>query len=180
VEKRGRTLRILMAVVAVTAIGPWPVAWAGENAPLRVAHAGPHLILQPGARAGFGALSAWAQETKVALDVTVIRASNDGTGVDPALGDLKSRLSSLKFNSYKRVSATSLNVEPPQGGNVTLPGGKVLQLAGVARSDDRVQMDVSVANVVRTRVSLANHGTVMLGGIDDGNGELILAISASF
>ncbi len=178
-KKRGRTLRILMAALAALAFWPAPGAGAGEEA-LRVAHAGPHLILHPGARAGFGALSAWAQGSKIALDVKVIRASNDGSGIDPALGDLRSRLSNLKFNSYELVSSKSLNVEPPKGGKVSLPGGKVLQFGDVARADDRVQMDVSVANVVRTRVSLANHGTVMLGGIDDANGELILAISASF
>lgn len=179
-KKRGGTLRILVAATAAVALWAAPGAGAGERTPVRVAHLGPHLLVEPGARAGLWDISAWAQEANIAVDVKVIRASNDGTGVDPALGELRSRLSSLKFNSYKLLSTKSLNVRPPNGGNVPLPGGRVLQFEDVSRADNRVQMNVSVADVVSTRVSLANHGTVMLGGIDDDDGKLILAISASF
>jgi hypothetical protein len=45
---------------------------------------------------------------------------------------------------------------------------------------DRVNMTVSVADLVKTGISLANRGTFMLGGINEERGELILAISASF
>ena len=116
----------------------------------------------------------------VTVQVRIILASNDGSGVDPALGGLAAKLSRFKFNSYKLLSVKSIAVEPPGGGSVPLPGGKTLQITKTKRAKKRVIMNVSVADVVSTRVSLKKNGNVILGGIDHGGGELILAISAKF
>ena len=116
----------------------------------------------------------------VTVEVKIILASNDESGVDPALGNLAGKLSRFKFNSYKLLSVKSITVEPPGGGSVPLPGGKILQINETESVKKRVKMKVSVAGVVSTRVSLKKKGTVMLGGINHSSGELILAISAKF
>jgi hypothetical protein len=116
----------------------------------------------------------------VALSVKIILASNDGRGVDPALASLQDRLDKLKFNSYRLLSTKQLTLTPPNGGTVDLPNGQILRVEGVQIEGDRVNMTVSVANVVKTAISLANEGTFMLGGINEDRGELILAISAGF
>lgn len=121
-----------------------------------------------------------AAAAEVTVEVRIILASNDGSGVDPALGALAAKLSRFKFNSYKLLSVKSITVEPPGGGSVPLPGGKTLRISETERAKKRVKMNVSVAGVVSTRVSLKKKGNVILGGIDHGGGELILAISAKF
>jgi hypothetical protein len=116
----------------------------------------------------------------VALEVKIILASNDGQGVDPSLASLQDRLDKLKFNSYRLLSTLELILTPPKGGTVSLPNGQVLRVEAVQIQGDRVNMTVSVADLVKTGISLANRGTFMLGGINEERGELILAISASF
>ena len=121
-----------------------------------------------------------AQEEPVSFEIKIVLASNDGKGIDPALGALEGRLSSLKFDTYKLLGTKKLSLRPSSGGKVPLPGGKKLKLKNLQREGNRVRLTVAVKNVIHTQVSLANHGTVIVGGIDDPGGELILAISANF
>ncbi len=137
-------------------------------------------ILATGFLAVFLVSPSLGAAAEVTVEVRIILASNDGSGIDPALGGLAGKLSRFKFNSYRLLSVRSITVEPPGGGSVPLPGGKALQITDTERVKKRLKMNVSVADVVSTRVSLKKKGTVMLGGINHGGGELILAISAKF
>jgi len=115
----------------------------------------------------------------VNLQIKVIKASNDGSGVDNALDDLKDRFANLKFDSYRLVESRKLTLGPSIVGTVGLPNNKVLQMRQVRVDHGRARMTVTVSDVL-LKVSLANGGTVILGGLDANNGEILVAISANF
>ncbi len=116
----------------------------------------------------------------VDMEVRIIRASNDGKGIDKDLDDLKDRLSTLKFNSYKLVSTRKLKLPPSVDGSVDLPNGKVFRVRNPRVEGDRARMTVDVSDVV-LKIALLNGGTIMLGGFgSESDGELILAVSAKF
>ena len=116
----------------------------------------------------------------VDMEVRIIRASNEGKGIDRDLDDLKDRLSTLKFDSYELVSTRKLKLEPSVDGSVDLPNGKVFRVRNPHVEGDRAHMTVDVADVV-VKVSLLSGGTIMLGGLGrEAQGELILAVSAKF
>jgi hypothetical protein len=114
------------------------------------------------------------------MEVRIIRASNDGKGIDKNLEDLKDRLSTLKFNSYKLLDTRRLTLQPSVDGSVDLPNGKVLRVRNPRIKGERAHMTVAVSDVV-LKVALLNGGTIMLGGLgSEPEGELILAVSARF
>jgi len=135
-----------------------------------------------GARAGDpGVIKAEKDEEIVSVEVRVIRASNEGTEVDPLLQDLRDRFARFSWKSYKLVDARILRLGPDGEGTVPLPNGDVFRLHDVTFGDGRVRMTVGTEDVV-LKVSLADNGTVVVGGLKEGGGEteLMVAVTASF
>ena len=117
----------------------------------------------------------------VNVEVRVIRASNEGSGVDPLLEDLRDRFARFNYKSYRLVDSRILRLGPELDGTVPLPNGDVFHLKDVKLGGRRARMTVGTSDVV-LKVSLANHGTVVVGGLKEGNGEseLMVAVTASF
>ena len=137
-----------------------------------------------GARAGAGdpgVIKAEKDEEIVSVEVRVIRASNEGTEVDSLLQDLRDRFARFSWKSYKLVDSRILRLGPDGEGTVPLPNGDVFRLHGVTFGDGRVRMTVGTEDVV-LKVSLADDGTVVVGGLKEGGGEteLMVAVTASF
>ena len=137
-----------------------------------------------GARAGDGDPGVDKAEKDgeiVSVEVRVIRASNEGTEVDPLLQDLRDRFARFSWKSYKLVDARILRLGPDGEGTVPLPNGDVFRLHDVTFGDGRVRMTVGTEDVV-LKVSLADNGTVVVGGLKEGGGEteLMVAVTASF
>jgi len=117
----------------------------------------------------------------VNVEVRVIRASNEGSGVDPLLEDLRDRFARFNYKSYHLVDSRILRLGPELEGTVPLPNGDVFRLKDVKPGGHRARMTVGTSDVV-LKVSLANGGTVVVGGLKEGNGEseLMVAVTAQF
>lgn len=117
----------------------------------------------------------------VSVEVRVIRASNEGGSVDPLLEDLRDRFARFSWKSYKLLDTRILRLGPEGEGTVPLPNGDVFRLHDVTLGGDRVHMTVGTSAVV-LKVSLADDGTVVVGGLKEGGGdsELMVAVTASF
>jgi len=117
----------------------------------------------------------------VSMEVRVIRASNEGSGVDPLLQDLQDRFARFSWKSYKLVDTRIIRLGPDAEGTVPLPNGDVFRLRDVKLDGGRARMTVGT-NAVTLKVSLADDGTVVVGGLKEGGGdsELMVAVTASF
>jgi len=120
-------------------------------------------------------------EEAVTVEVRIIRASNEGGGVDPSLQDLRDRFARFSWTSYRLVGTRTLRLGPGEEGSVPLPNGDVFRLRDMTLGGGRARMTVGTAAVV-LKVSLADDGTVVVGGLKEGGGdsELMVAVTADF
>jgi hypothetical protein len=127
--------------------------------------------------------SAGAGDT-VALRVGCVLASNTGQEFDQRLGELKPRFARLfRYTSYNLVKEKRETVTI--GGRMIfeVPGGRYLMVLPKSyNSDGSVTMKVVLLEgarpIVNTAVSLKKQGTFLMGGPQNNDGALILAIKA--
>jgi hypothetical protein len=117
----------------------------------------------------------------VTLEVRIIRASNEGGGVDQSLQDLRDRFARFSWTSYRLVSTRTIRLGPGAEGSVALPNGDVFRMRDMTLGGGRARMTVGTAAVV-LKVSLADDGTVVVGGLKEAGGEseLMVAVTADF
>lgn len=125
-----------------------------------------------------------AGDDSVALRVGCVLASNTGQEFDQRLGELRPQFVRLfRYTSYNLVKEKSENVSI--GGKMIfeVPGGRYLMLLPKERKSDgsvtlRVVLLEGARPIVNTAVSLKKHATFMVGGPQNNDGALILAIKA--
>ena len=120
-------------------------------------------------------------EESVRVEVRVIRASNEGSDVDPRIRDLQDRFKRFSWKSYTLLDTRTIRLAPGGEGTVSLPNGDVFRLRNVTLGGGRAHMTVGTSTVV-LQVSLADDGTVVVGGLKEAGdtSELMVAVTADF
>ena len=123
--------------------------------------------------------AASAAEPTVSLYMDVVRASNQGTDVDPALQRMKQKFAQkgISYQSYKRVATEHLTLVKGHPFQHKLPNGN---LATVRLNDvkgNRAHVHVTVPPV-DSDYEVGEHGSVYLMAGPDGEGTLIFRLSA--
>ncbi|MDX1763231.1 MAG: hypothetical protein R3231_02810 [bacterium] len=118
------------------------------------------------------------------IEVRIILASNADKGTDPRLVDLKKDLQTLNYMSFEQLDTVGLSLDKGKTGKVPLPGDRVLELTPVAFEKGKVNLQVKIlekgASILTTKLRVANHGTVLLGGPPHNLGFLVLALTVNF
>ena len=130
----------------------------------------------------FNAVPSVAADT-VAVDVTAVYASNDGTSIDPALGTIRGKLRSMfNYTSYRKLDRKRRTLSVGETGEFELPGRRTMRATSLPAQGDKVRLSVQITegpkNLLTTTLGLRRGGMVLVGGPSHQAGVLILLISA--
>ena len=142
-----------------------------------------------------GALTASAQEvptTPVEVSMVALQAANDGKNhFDPALNSVKSALSDLKFDSFRRIQSTNTRAAYGAETRITINNRYTLYIAPLSKGrDGRVRAKVRITlaprsgggkpvNAVDTTVVIAPGSYVKIRGLRLDEGELVVLLTVS-
>jgi hypothetical protein len=131
---------------------------------------------------GAGAAAA-AAPGSVAVDIGVVAASNEGTSIDPALSALRTKLQSMfTYSSYKMLDRMKRTLAVGETGDFALPGGRSMRITPVPAPDKKVRLAVQITeggrSLLTTTLGLSRGGMVLVGGLPNPSGVMILMISA--
>lgn len=120
--------------------------------------------------------TAFAQ-AQVNVRVDVIVASNDGTGVAPALrGQAQSLTGQFSnFSSFKLAKSEQLKLSQGATSSVSLPGGSVARFTLQNAQQGRFQIQIAVPGG-QTTFDASPGGMIFVGGPRAPDGTLILMI----
>ena len=137
----------------------------------------------------FAALAALAspqsQAQQVKLDATLILASSQGSGIDPALKAYESNLRRLfKYKSYRVQGRSGTSISLPGDATVNLGSGHRLTLSGQAGGGGKIRVSIRWSDgrrtLINTTLNMTKGVPALLGGpsAPSQNGNLILALVA--
>jgi len=124
-----------------------------------------------------------AAENRTTIQITAVRASNDGRVFDSRLSSLKTELKQLRFRSYNLVSSET-RVLHGNGGQcgIELPNGRYLHITTREHTPDHLRLHILLNEdnrpVVNTYVKLELGSVVLMGGPRDENGTLVITIGS--
>ncbi len=125
-----------------------------------------------------------AQADVFNTEVRIILASNSDQGFDPRLLDLKKDLLALNYMSFQLLDQTGISLEKGKAGKIKIPGKRILKLTPSDFSKGKIEMEVLIkegkSTLLKTRIRIENHGTVMIGGPPYETGFLVLAVTTHF
>jgi hypothetical protein len=116
----------------------------------------------------------------VTVEVDMIHASKAAGPADPKADRFKAQLGDFNFQSYKHVGEKKVSVTLGQAETVPLAGGKELKITfSKVDKDGRARLKLAIKGVVETSVSLADKGSVVLGGpaLPHGDGVLFVPVT---
>lgn len=124
----------------------------------------------------FVASTGFAQ-SRVQIQVDVIVASNDGSGVEAALRAQAQRLTSQfsNFNSFKLAKTERVDLTQGATSTVSLPGSSVARFTLQGTESDRYQIQIAVPGG-QTTFDARKGGMIFVGGPRAPDGTLILLI----
>ena len=127
------------------------------------------------------ATSAYAQQTNVTA--TLIFASSQGDGIDPALKAYESNLKRLfKYSSYQLRGKSNARLSIPGKASMSLGGGHRVELDAQGSSGNKVRLSVKWSNqrrmLLNTTINQDRGKPIILGGPSSPsqNGNLILVL----
>jgi len=119
----------------------------------------------------------------VSVDVGSIYASNEGTAMDPALGNIRGKLQSMfNYTSYRMLDRKRRTLAVGQVGEYDLPGRRTMRVTPLAAPEKKVRLSVQInegpKSLLTTTLGLSRGGMVLVGGPSHQAGVLIFIISA--
>ncbi|MFN2426313.1 MAG: hypothetical protein ABR587_07685 [Candidatus Binatia bacterium] len=124
-----------------------------------------------------------AAENRTTIQITAVRASNNGRVFDSRLSSLKTELKQLRFRSYNLVSSET-RVLHGNGGQcgIELPNGRYLHVTTREHTPNHLRLHILLNQdnrpVVNTYVKLELGSVVLMGGPRDENGTLVITIGS--
>ena len=124
-----------------------------------------------------------APPAPVAVDIGVVAASNEGTSIDPSLASLRAKLQSMfNYSSYRMLDRMKRTLAVGEAGDFALPGGRNLRVTPAPAPERKVRLAVQITeggrSVLATTLGLSRGGMVLVGGLPNPSGVMILIISA--
>jgi hypothetical protein len=128
-----------------------------------------------------GSGSAAAQA--VSVEIGSVYASNEGSSMDPVLGNIRGKLQSMfNYTSYRLLDRKRRSLAVGETGEFELPGRRTMRVTPVPAQGDKVRLSVQITegakNLLTTTLGLSRGGMVLVGGPSHQAGVLILIISA--
>jgi len=119
----------------------------------------------------------------VTVDIGSVYASNQGSSVDPALGNIREKLRSMfNYSSYKMLDRKRRALTVGETEDFELPGRRSMSVTPLPAKANKVRLSVQVReggrNLLTTTLGLSRGGMVLVGGPAHEAGVLILIISA--
>lgn len=127
--------------------------------------------------------TAASAENRTTIQITAVRASNEGRVFDPRLTGIRTELKQLRFRSYDLVS-TETRVLHGNGGQcgMELPNGRYLHLTTREHAPNHLRLHILLNEdnrpVVNTYVKLELGSVLVVGGPRDENGTLVITIGS--
>ena len=143
------------------------------------------LLLLTAAILGGQAGSTWAGDPKVKIVIKTVLASQDSTSFDPRISALIRKLQSVfRYSSYRLLSEKSMLLDFGETGTFSLPGDRRLKITPKRITGNRAELEFLIfkktRQIVKSRVQVLNHGSIVVGGPEHGGGFLLFDISSSF
>ena len=134
------------------------------------------LLLIPGGSGNAAAPS-------VSVEIGSVYASNEGSSMDPVLGNIRGKLQSMfNYTSYKLLDRKRRSLAVGETGVFELPGRRTMRVTPVPAQGNKVRLSVQISegarNLLTTTLGLSRGGMVLVGGPSHQAGVLILIISA--
>ena len=119
----------------------------------------------------------------VSVEVGSVYASNEGSSIDPVLGNLRGKLQSMfNYTSYKLLDRKRRSLAVGESGEFELPGRRAMRVTPQPAQGNKVRLSVQITegskNLLTTTLGLSRGGMVLVGGPSYQAGVLILIISA--
>jgi hypothetical protein len=123
-----------------------------------------------------------AAET-VSVEIGSVYASNEGSSMDPVLGNIRGKLQSMfNYTSYKLLDRKRRSLAVGETGEFEIPGRRTMRVTPVPAQGSKVRLSVQITegakNLLTTTLGLNRGGMVLVGGPSHQAGVLILIISA--
>jgi hypothetical protein len=125
-----------------------------------------------------GTLSLNAQNGPAAIRGTLIIASNQASGIDPALSRYEAQLRRLNFSAFKAIGGGAAKFSPGGDASINLGGGFTVQVRTAPGADNRGPVEVRWIENKRTLIHTSGPLPLVLGGPRHPNGNLILILDA--
>jgi hypothetical protein len=128
-----------------------------------------------------GSGSAAAQA--VSVEIGSVYASNEGSSMDPVLGNIRGKLQSMfNYTSYRLLDRKRRSLAVGETGEFELPGRRTMRVTPQPAQGNKVRLAVQITegakNLLTTTLGLSRGGMVLVGGPSHQAGVLILIISA--
>lgn len=116
------------------------------------------------------------------ITISTILATDEASGWDERLDQVRKELRPLKFRSYRLLGAETRSVDSGDLCGIELPGGRYLQVTTEEHLADHLRMHILLNErnrpLINTDVNLDTDSVVLLGGPRDETGTLIITIEA--
>ena len=124
-----------------------------------------------------------AAAQSVSVEIGSVYASNEGSSMDPVLGNIRGKLQSMfNYTSYKLLDRKRRSLAVGETGVFELPGHRTMRVTPVPAQGNKVRLSVQISegakNLLTTTLGLSRGGMVLVGGPSHQAGVLILIISA--
>jgi hypothetical protein len=119
----------------------------------------------------------------VSVDIGSVYASNEGSSIDSALGNIRGKLQSMfNYSSYRMLDRKRRSLSVGETGDFELPGRRTMRVSPLPAQGNKVRLSVQIQeggkNLLTTTLGLTRGGMVLVGGPTHQAGVLILLISA--
>lgn len=119
----------------------------------------------------------------ITVDVGSVYASNEGTTVDPALGNIRGKLQAMfNYTSFRMLERKRRSLAVGETGEFDLPGGRSMRVAPLPAQGNKVRLSLQIFDgrkkLLATTLGLRRGGMLLVGGPSHQTGVLIFVISA--
>lgn len=117
----------------------------------------------------------------IRVEVLLVKAGNNGSGVDQALKGHAATLQRLfRFNSYTLAARRTVRLTVPGEGSASLPEGQSLSMRVAEAVDPSMKVEIEwrrgTQRLLQTRMDLGSGNPAVLGGPRDKDGTWLLIL----
>ncbi len=121
---------------------------------------------------------------RVAIEISVVHATDSETGIDPRLEALASSFRYFKYKGYRLLSSQEATVSVGEDHSFPIEGARRLKVTLISKDESRarvrVEMSGSDGKLLDTTVSINRGGTFIVAGPRYKDGILMLPVRADY
>ncbi len=121
-----------------------------------------------------------APRRSVLVRTLVVHAEKKPGQVDWICEELKKKLKLMNFGTLRVVQRRLFKLAFGEAGRLPLPEGREVRFLPISILHRQLHMQVEMPGLVNTRMRMKNGRGVILGGVEDGDGYLIVYVVPNF